>query len=387
MKILAVDIGAGTQDIFLFDSRQEIENGFKMVLPSPTMIIRGQIQKATRQRCPIFLHGAIMGGGPNTWAIEDHLKTGLEVFATPQAAVTINDDLEEVKKLGIKIISNDENSNLPSQTISIKFQDFDFHTIEKTFALYGVKLGDLSAISVSAFDHGSAPPEISDRKFRFNYLKNRLQSESRLSALAYSSENIPAFMTRLHAIAHAAKTLSLPVIVMDSAPAAILGATFDPRFLKQLDNMVINIGNFHSLGFRLGQDRIDGLFEHHTGILNPQKLANVINEFAANTLTNQKIFEDHGHGALIKTNVPLNIHQPGFKIIVTGPRRKMIESTKLPYHYAVPFGDMMISGCFGLLAAVADQIPDFFDEITTSLKRVTDHNVTPWDLDSICSSG
>ena len=38
MKILTVDIGTGTQDIFLYDSNLDIENGFKLVLPSPQMI-------------------------------------------------------------------------------------------------------------------------------------------------------------------------------------------------------------------------------------------------------------------------------------------------------------------------------------------------------------
>jgi uncharacterized protein (DUF1786 family) len=43
MRILSVDIGTGTQDIFLFDSRVSVENGFKLVLPSPTMMVRRRI--------------------------------------------------------------------------------------------------------------------------------------------------------------------------------------------------------------------------------------------------------------------------------------------------------------------------------------------------------
>ena len=50
MKILTVDIGTGTQDIFLYDSRLDLENGFKLVLPSPTMIIHRRLRQATRQR-------------------------------------------------------------------------------------------------------------------------------------------------------------------------------------------------------------------------------------------------------------------------------------------------------------------------------------------------
>ena len=45
----------------------------------------------------------------------------------------------------------------------MELRDFDFAVIAKTFADYGVSLNDLSAIAVAAFDHGNAPPGISDR--------------------------------------------------------------------------------------------------------------------------------------------------------------------------------------------------------------------------------
>ena len=35
MKILALDVGTGTQDILLFDSDRHIENCVKMVMPAP----------------------------------------------------------------------------------------------------------------------------------------------------------------------------------------------------------------------------------------------------------------------------------------------------------------------------------------------------------------
>ena len=36
MRILAVDVGTGTQDILLFDTSGPVENSVKMVMPSPT---------------------------------------------------------------------------------------------------------------------------------------------------------------------------------------------------------------------------------------------------------------------------------------------------------------------------------------------------------------
>ena len=91
MKILTVDIGTGTQDIFLYDSQLDLENGYKMVLPSPTMIVRGKLRQAARRREPVLLTGVTMGGGPSSWAVEDHLKAGLPVYAISAAARTIKD--------------------------------------------------------------------------------------------------------------------------------------------------------------------------------------------------------------------------------------------------------------------------------------------------------
>ena len=64
MKILTIDIGTGTQDIFLYDLNLDLENGFKLVLPSPTMMIHRRLKQALHLRTPILLTGHQMGGGP-----------------------------------------------------------------------------------------------------------------------------------------------------------------------------------------------------------------------------------------------------------------------------------------------------------------------------------
>ncbi|MBV9020505.1 MAG: hypothetical protein JOZ71_07300, partial [Ktedonobacteraceae bacterium] len=40
---------------------------------------------------------------------------------------------------------------------------------------------------------------------------------------------------------------------------------------------------------------------------------------------------------------------------VTGPRRELLRGSTLYPYEAVPHGDMMEAGCFGLLRALADQ--------------------------------
>ena len=69
MKILTVYVGTGTQDIFLYDSQLDIENGFKLVVPSPTMIVHRQV-KAANDSGSHPAHGRDDGRGslrPGLW--------------------------------------------------------------------------------------------------------------------------------------------------------------------------------------------------------------------------------------------------------------------------------------------------------------------------------
>lgn len=178
MKILCNDIGTGTQDIFLFDSRRNIENGYKMVLPSPTMRINRKLKAAAHDGRSVLLTGVTMGGGPSQWGAEEIIRGGGKVFATPEAARTFNDDLEKVSEAGITIVSEDEGARLSQDVIRVKMLDFDFETIRIAFQLFGVDLDDLDAVAVAVFDHGAAPSDISDRKFRFDYLDARIRQEN-----------------------------------------------------------------------------------------------------------------------------------------------------------------------------------------------------------------
>src|SRR5215210_9333485 len=123
MKILTVDIGTGTQDIFLHDSRLDIENGFKLILPSPTMMVHRRVKEALDTRTAILLTGHQMGGGPSAWAIEEAARAGIPVYMTPSAATTLNDELDKVEALGIQIIGEDEAKRLTSKVECLKLKD------------------------------------------------------------------------------------------------------------------------------------------------------------------------------------------------------------------------------------------------------------------------
>lgn len=397
MKVLAVDVGTGTQDILLFDTRLDLENAYKLVLPAPTMIVRRRLQQATREGSAVVLTGVTMGGGPCAWAAEDHARAGLPVFATPDAARSFNDDLNAVEASGIQIVSEDEARAMPDEVIRLELRDFDFLAIRRAFEAFGVELDDLAAAAVAVFDHGAAPPDVSDRQFRFDYLDERIraaavgprQAGALRSAFAFRSEReIPPVMTRLQAVGASARASGLdgvPLIVMDTAPAAVLGAAFDPEaaaLLRAGRRLVIaNVGNFHTLAFRLGQgEAVEGVFEHHTGLLDQLQLEGLLLALAGGSLRHEDVFGSHGHGALIYTPEPLSLDPAARNLIVTGPRRQMLRGSALKPHFAAPFGDMMIAGCFGLLAAAAAKLPDLREPIENALTGARGGPVTPWDV-------
>jgi len=58
----------------------------------------------------------------------------------------------------------------------------------------------------------------------------------------------------------------------------------------------------------------------------------------------------------------------------------MRDSSLRPY-YPAPFGDMMITGCFGLLAATSDIYPELGDEIKDSLQGAGGSGTPPWEIE------
>jgi uncharacterized protein (DUF1786 family) len=351
------------------------------------MIVRRRLQDATRKGQPVLLTGVIMGGGPGAWAAEDHLRAGLPLYATPDAARTFNDDLSAVEALGVRLVSEDEAASLlASSVVHLELRDFDFPAIARAFEAFGASLDGLEAVAVAVFDHGDSPPGYSDRQFRFDYLDERLRSLNRLSAFAYKAGDVPAILTRLQAVVRSAGDVDAPLVAMDTAPAAVLGATFDPMVAARQRVLIANVGNFHTLAFRLGHGAgIEGVFEHHTGEIDLPKLEGLLRALADGNLRHEDVFEDMGHGALVYSDEPLQLGSGDYDVAVTGPRRNLFKPggsspPSLRPYFAVPFGDMMIAGCFGLLAATADVLPELAGPIRASLGGEGGTGAAPWEF-------
>ena len=133
MRILAIDMGTGTQDILLFDSDAPVENSVKLVMPSATEIAARRIRRATASGNALLLTGVTMGGGPCAWALESHLRAGLIAYATPEAARTFDDDLDAVTAMGVTIVAEDETRAL-SGVASVEMRDLDLDAIRAALA-------------------------------------------------------------------------------------------------------------------------------------------------------------------------------------------------------------------------------------------------------------
>ena len=335
-RVLAIDVGSGTQDILLYEEGQPLENDLQMILPSQTTILARRIARATAAGQALFLWGQVMGGGPCVGAIAEHLEAGLPVYATPAAAKTIRDDPAEVRALGIEIVERPP----VADAVALELKDVDIDGLARALAPFEVTLPENYAVAVQ--DHGECPG-LSQRRFRFEHWERFIREGGNLEAMAYGPGEVPPYLTRMAAV----QALLPQALVMDTGAAAIHGALLDPVVDAERTEglIVVNVGNQHVIGALVRDDRIFGMFEHHTQQVDYGQLIELVSQLREGTLTNEAVYNDGGHGAFIAPDYP-----GGFRFLaVTGPRRALAKPLE-PY-MAAPFGNMMLAGAFGLLAA------------------------------------
>jgi uncharacterized protein (DUF1786 family) len=341
--LLAVDVGGGTQDIFLWEPGQTVENAVKMVLPAPTQIVARRVRRYTFERRPIFLTGRLMGGGAITFAVRQHLAQGLPVYASPQVAQTFHNNIDIIKQWGVSFTENP-----PAEAAPLVLGDIDLEALKSILNVYEVPFPSHFAVAVQ--DHGFNP-QVSNREFRFQQWREVMARGGRLSDLAFREP--PEYLTRMQAMAE-----TLPgVLLMDTCTAGIRGALLDPEARKRQETglTLVNLGNAHTFAALILGERIFGIYEHHTGQLTPEKLAQHLSQFQRGELKHPAVFDDEGHGCTID---PDYLREKPFTFtVITGPRRSLAKSW--PGVFAAPLGDMMLTGCFGLADAwlAMDQQP------------------------------
>lgn len=334
-RIMAIDVGGGTQDILLFEPGQPMENCVKLVLPAQTVVVARRIAQATRARRPVHLAGSLMGGGSSVKALLRHVKEGLSATATTEAAKTIKDNPEHVLERGIGIMQQ-----APPDAVVIRTGDVDLTALADALARFEVMLPSRYAVAVQ--DHGECLTG-SNRRFRFALWERFLSRGARLMDLVYR-DDVPAELTRMKAVQK-----DLPgAVVTDTSTAAILGALEDPAVAvaARQGAVIVNAGNKHTTGLLIEGDRVWGLFEHHTSLMDPAKLADHVVRLSSGSLDGEEVFRDQGHGAWVHPDAPVGTFE---FVAVTGPQRHL--AADLGWHLATPHGDMMLSGAFGLVAA------------------------------------
>lgn len=339
MKILAIDIGAGTQDILYYNDEKNLENSIKLVLPSPPVRI---VQKIKNKKGNIYFDGDIMGGGKIKNTIISKIQKGSEIAMEPQAAKTIKDDITVAKSLGIEIVEPKSYNNSKYENYSkISLKDIDIDELSSTIIRYDNNFR-FDYIAIAVQDHGY-DKNMGDRNFRFEKIKEKLKVPIKIEELAYYG-NVPEYFTRMKSVERSLSNYK--PIIMDSKFASICGASHDPELNKLNNYVILDVGNGHTMGASIENRKIQGVFEHHTTNLmkNSTKLEYFIKKLVDGTLTHEEVHDDNGHGAHIINPLPKLE-----KVIVTGPQRKIIKNTSLNYYNASPGGDVMMTGPVGLI--------------------------------------
>jgi uncharacterized protein (DUF1786 family) len=336
-RILAVDVGAGTQDILVYEERGPVENSPRMVMPSPTLMVARAIRRATVEGRPIYFHGHLMGGGPCTRALGAHLDGGLSAYSTPDAALTFSDNLERVARMGVSILEDGEAP--PPKAVAIALGDLNLKGISQALSSFGVAMPGSMAVAVQ--DHGHGPTE-SNRVVRFRHWKAFVDGSGNLWDLGY--RDVPASLTRMRSVQDQAPGC----LVMDTGPAAILGMLQDEAVaaMAQEGFIGLNVGNAHTVALLILGERVLGVLEEHTGLMTTRKLASRLEAFSRGTLTHSEVYSEGGHGCHIHGDY-LEV-SPFAQVAITGPRRYLAQGMGV---MASPHGDMMLTGCFGLVAA------------------------------------
>jgi len=336
MKILAIDVGTGTQDIMLYDSQDSMENAVKMVLPSPTKIMANRIRQHHHD---IFLSGETMGGGPVNKAIQNHLDKGYREIMNEHSARTVRDDLERVRSMGVEIVHLNEKH---PEIAELEMTDVDLVAIKEALSNFDVEL-DFDFIGVAVQDHGYNE-SMGDRNFRFQKIREKLNVPRAPEEFAYKGE-VPPYFTRMQAVQRTLRNYN--PLIMDSKFASICGATLDPM-VKDMDRYIaMDVGNGHTLAVSFLDGKIHGIFEHHTGILTPKRIEELINKLAAGTITHEEVHEEQGHGAWV-----IDAIDSYECIVATGPKRAILEETDLKVYNAAPGGDVMMTGPAGLIKSI-----------------------------------
>ena len=354
-RYLLVDIGAGTMDVLYYDDTTDLH--YKAVVKSP---VRTLAEKAQNLPGNLLVTGCEMGGGPITEVLKKRAEDA-QVVMSVSAAATLHHNLETVRNWGITVIEDAEVDGYRAENhfSRLELADMDIERIKQLVGGFGVSFS-FDFVGVCAQDHGVPPTGRSHLDYRHTLFKQRLDLDPFPHALLYMKEEVPSTLNRLNSIAQTAVDLPVDeVYVMDSGMAAILGASMD-KAAHQKDNIIVlDVATSHTVGATLTGNEITGSFEYHTHDITLERLDSLIVDLADGKLTHKKILSEGGHGAYCRKALGF---QSVDAIVVSGPKRRLLQHSTLPIHFGAPWGDNMMTGTVGLLEAIRRR--KGFDKLT-----------------------
>jgi uncharacterized protein (DUF1786 family) len=344
-RFLLVDIGAGTMDVLYCDTASA--QHYKAVVKSPVQTVAAEAEGLPGD---LLVTGTEMGGGPVTEALKERARKA-RVVMTSSAAATLSHAPDRIREWGIRIIADTDvgEFNKNSRYSHLTVEDLDVKRLERIVKGFGVAF-EFDAVGVCAQDHGVPPPGVSHLAYRHAINRTVLDRHPYPQALLYSSSEVPATLNRLSAIAGSAKKLpTTEVFVMDSGMAAILGASVDSLAATKKNIMVLDVATSHTVGAALSGGELAGFFEYHTRDITLNRMESLLCELAEGKLTNEDILREGGHGAYVRRAIGFDTVEI---ILATGPKRRLIETSRLPMTLGAPWGDNMMTGTVGLLEAI-----------------------------------
>jgi uncharacterized protein (DUF1786 family) len=298
----------------------------------------------------LLITGTEMGGGALSGVLERRSKEA-EVIMSASAAATIHHNPERVRSLGIKIVNDVEAAALKQHQDyhTLKTCDLEVDRLEEIVKGLGMPFS-FDVVGLCAQDHGKAPDGVSHLDYRHEIFKAVLDEEPFPHGLLYRNDEVPRSLSRLKAMCESAEMLPTDEIyVMDSGMAAILGASMDSRVREKKRTMVLDIATSHTVAAALEEGEMAGFFEYHTKDITLERLEALLEALTEGRLNHGEILREGGHGAYIRKTLGFQKRE---NIVATGPKRRLVEKSRLPILFGSPLGDNMMTGTVGVLEAI-----------------------------------
>ena len=344
-RYLLLDVGAGTLDVLFYDDATG--QHYKAVVRSPVLCAPERAQNMVGD---LLVTGVEMGGGSLLEVLSKHAR-GARVIVSASAAMTLSHDPERLRSEGLSIVDDlqAEKAAGSGEFANLTLSDLPRERLESLVSGFGVPF-EFDVVGVCAQDHGVSPEGKSHLDFRHEIMKAALEKKPSPETLLYERKSVPSYLNRLKSAADTAGGLPCrEVYVMDSGMAAILGACQDFQLRGKSRFIVLDIATSHTVCAAVEEGEVAGIVEYHTRDLSLEKLESLLVDLADGRLDHRRVLSEGGHGAYVRRAFGFDAVE---LIVATGPKRRLVEHSKLSIVYGAPLGDNMMTGTTGLLEAI-----------------------------------